>query len=127
MSFRGVDIVNINFNVLHKKSEKLKINMNCIPKVFFPKNNDKQFNIVMDVEISEKDAFTLSLRAIGNFELDRTLTIEMKKKFVNVNAPAIMFPYVRSFVSTLTANVGNVVGTLTIPTRLFKGVLEEIK
>jgi len=38
-----------------------------------------------------------------------------------------MFPYIRSFISTLTANLGSVVGTLVIPTQFFKGELEVIK
>ena len=37
-----------------------------------------------------------------------------------------MFPYIRSFISTLTANLGNVTGPLTIPIQFFNGVLEEI-
>lgn len=37
-----------------------------------------------------------------------------------------MFPYIRSFITTLTANLGDVTGTLTIPTQFFKGELKEI-
>ncbi len=37
-----------------------------------------------------------------------------------------MFPYVRAFVTTLTSNLGNVTGSLTIPTQFFHGELPEI-
>ena len=47
----------------------------------------------------------------------------LRSTFINTNAPAIMFPYIRSFISTLTSNVGNVTGTLNIPPQFFKGNL----
>jgi len=51
----------------------------------------------------------------------------LKKVFVNINAPAIMFPYVRAFITTLTTNLGNVTSPLIIPTQFFKGELEEVQ
>lgn len=68
----------------------------------------------------------LFIVALGTFELKGDFDEKTKKSFVNINAPAIMFPYLRSFISTLTSNLGNVTGTLTIPTQFFKGELEEI-
>ena len=37
-----------------------------------------------------------------------------------------MFPYVRAFITTLISNLGNVTGTLVIPTQFFQGDLPEI-
>jgi len=36
-----------------------------------------------------------------------------------------MFPYVRSFITTLTSNLGDVTGSLVIPTQFFQGDLPE--
>lgn len=54
------------------------------------------------------------------------LVQNLKKSFVNTNAPAIMFPYVRAFIAMLTSNLGNVTGALNIPPQFFKGDLEEL-
>ncbi len=79
----------------------------------------------MDLELNVEKYFSLTLVAVGTFELDSELDDVLRKGFVNSNAPAIMFPYVRSFISTLTANMGNSVGTIVIPTQLFTRELEE--
>jgi preprotein translocase subunit SecB len=82
----------------------------------------------MEVFIHCDKFFDLNLVAIGNFEFDNEFSDEeLKKNFVNANAPAIMFPYVRAFVTTITSNLGNVTGPLTIPTQFFQGELPEIE
>jgi preprotein translocase subunit SecB len=129
LRFIGVDILNVQFNS-HMPAgsvEKMDIQVDCTPRVFFPKDNANIFHIVMDLELNSEIFFELSLRAVGTFELNYEITDELKKTFINVNAPAIMFPYVRSFVTTLTSNMGQVVGTLVMPTQFFNGILEELK
>jgi preprotein translocase subunit SecB len=127
LTFLGVDILNVNFNAIAPREGEVKINIDCKPKVFYPLDNKSFFKIVMDIELKDDRYFELAIRAVGTFELESELNEELRKIFVNSNAPAIMFPYIRSFISTLTANMGNVVGTLVIPTQFFKGDLEEIK
>jgi preprotein translocase subunit SecB len=80
----------------------------------------------MDIKIVDARYFELSLRAVGKFEVSEELTEELKKTFINSNSPAIMFPYVRAFVTTLTSNLGKTIGTLWLPTQFFTGNLEEI-
>ncbi len=50
---------------------------------------------------------------------------EKKKNFINANAPAIMFPYIRAFVTTLTSNIGLGMAPIVIPPHFFKGALED--
>lgn len=126
LSFKGVDIVNVNFESLKFPDEILNITLRCIPKVNFPPETKNQFQIVMDIEIIDDRYFKLFLKAIGKFEVSEDLTEEIKKQFINTNAPAIMFPYIRAFVTTLTSNLGKTIGTLWLPAQFFKGDLEEI-
>ena len=107
--------------------EKKNINVNCVPKVFFPNESSSLFHVIMDLDLNSEKLFDLSLRAVGTFELNQRITDELKQTFINVNAPAIMFPYVRSFITTLTANMGQAVGPLVMPTQFFHGTLEELK
>jgi preprotein translocase subunit SecB len=127
LTFHGVDILNVNFIAIAPREGELKIDIKSEPKVFYPADDSNVFKIIMDIELKDERFFELALRAVGTFELESDLNDDLRKVFVNSNAPAIMFPYIRSFISTLTANMGNVTGTLVIPTQFFKGELEEIK
>jgi preprotein translocase subunit SecB len=127
LKFHGVEFINVNFNTTTPRSGELSINIECIPKVFYPLDNKNNFRIVMDLHLSGEQCFELKIIAIGSFEIDTEIDADLKKVFVNSNAPAIMFPYVRSFITTLTANLGSYVGALVIPTQFFKGEMEEIK
>lgn len=57
--------------------------------------------------ISDKDkALNIDVITIGTFEFDKDLPEEMKANFFKVNAPAILFPYIRAHVTTLTSLSG---------------------
>jgi preprotein translocase subunit SecB len=43
---------------------------------------------------------------------------------MNINAPAIMFPYIRAFISNLTSNLGNIIQTITLPPYFFGKEIE---
>ena len=128
LKFHGVDfpVVNFQSEKVSSKIEDLDIKMNFNPKVHYPKDHPTFFRIVQEINLESDKNFSLFIVAVGTFEIGESTDSETKKSFVNLNAPAIMFPYVRSFISTLTGNLGNVIGTLTIPPQLFQGNLEEI-
>lgn len=127
LQFHGVDIVNVNFSSTDIYNGKSEIDLKVEPSVFYPSDNDKIFKIFMEVKLSCDKYFELFVVGIGNFELEFAIEDkDLKKIFVNSNAPAIMFPYMRSFISTLTSNIGHVTGPLVIPTQFFRGDLQEI-
>lgn len=121
LSFQGVDIVNVIFEAKAPRGKQIDVDIECEPVIFLNKKKRGTFSIVMDVKIFNKSYFSLSLRAIGKFKLSEDVTEDIKAKFLTANAPAIMFPYIRSFITTFTANLGDVVGTLTIPPQFFTG------
>ncbi|MBK8112355.1 MAG: protein-export chaperone SecB [Saprospiraceae bacterium] len=82
--------------------------------------------IVMEVNLNVENIFNLSLLAIGEFRHSEAIDEKMKLNFVNTNAPAIVFPYVRSYISTLTSLSGSQISTIILPPQIFKGQLEEI-
>jgi len=128
LAFHGVDILNVNFNAVAPRTEKeMQIDINYEPKVYYPVDSKQDFKIIVNIELSAENVFSLSLTAIGNFQLSNDIDGKLKETFINANAPAIMFPYIRSFISTFTSNLGNTVGTIIIPTQFFKGNLEEYK
>ena len=121
LSFYGVDITNVAFDAKAPRGKEMNVNVVCNPVIFLNKKKKDIFNIIMEVKVENEAYFELSLRAIGKFKLTAEITEEIKKKFLTANAPAIMFPYIRSFIAMFTANLGNVVGTLTIPPQFFSG------
>lgn len=87
----------------------------------------KEFSVVIVIELhSEKEKFHIKVEAIGDFIADGEIDDEfMKGPFVNVNAPAIIYPYVRSFISNLTLNGGY--NPLILPTVNFVALAEQKK
>lgn len=124
--FHGVNILKVDFSSTAPRGKNVKININCIPKVYYPKDKPHLFNIIMDVTLECPGCFDLRVLGVGNFELTTDITDEIKKTFVNSNSVAIMFPYIRAFITTFTANLGNTTSALTIPTQFFKGEVEEV-
>jgi preprotein translocase subunit SecB len=126
LRFQGVDFIHIKFSTERQYDGSNSIDLNIEPKVFYPEDSNLIFKIFMDVSVHCEGFFNLNLVGIGTFEFDKEFEDDkLKKTFVNANAPAIMFPYVRSFVTTLTTNLGNVTGPLVIPTQFFQGDLPE--
>lgn len=127
LMFHGVDFINIKFDANKQYDNEAEIDLNIEPKVFYPKDQGNFFKIFMEVSIECNDFFSLNLVGIGNFEFNKDFDDkELKKTFINANAPAIMFPYVRSFITNLTSNLGNVTGAIVIPTQFFQGDLSEL-
>lgn len=129
LKFHGVDfpVINLKSDNPFVQSPDNIINLIITPKVFYPKNQPDLFKIVQQINLSCENYFELSIVSVGTFELKADVDVNLKKSFVNNNAPAIMFPYLRAFISTLTSNIGNVTSPLIIPTQFFKGELEEIQ
>lgn len=50
--------------------------------------------------------FTIKVSIIGYFKFEDNLSDEIKKNLINVNAVAILYPYLRMLISNITANGG---------------------
>lgn len=126
LKFVSVDFPVVNFHSDRQLTESQGIDISIEPKVFFPKEHSNHFKIIQEVNVSVADTFNLFILAIGSFELNEVSDEKLKSNFVNINAPAIMFPYIRAFISTLTSNLGNVTGTLNIPPQFFTGEIKQV-
>lgn len=123
LEFISVDFPIVNLNSQKQYLGEDEINFNIEPRVYFPKEAPNQFKIIQEVELSVPDNFNISIIAVGSFEIKNVEDEKIRHNIININAPAIMFPYIRSFISTFTSNLGSVTGTLTIPPQFFKGEL----
>jgi len=127
LRFLGVDFPQVNFTCQNSFNGEAKIIIDITPRVYLSRKDTSHFKIVKDVKLLCEGYFELELVAIGHFELHNVGSEEVRNDLINVNAPAIMFPYIRSFISTFTSNLGNVTGTLNIPPRFFDGDLPIIE
>ncbi|MEO6830712.1 MAG: protein-export chaperone SecB [Chitinophagaceae bacterium] len=126
LGFLGFDILRVDFKSIAPLNDDAETEMSVTAKVFYPENSEANFSILMNVEISFEESFNLSVQGVGNFVVrGEEIDSEIRGGFVNANAPAIIFPYMRAFIATLTANCGKSTSLLTIPTQFFKGDLEE--
>lgn len=69
--------------------------------------SDSLFKLDMYVNISdEKGNMNISTKIEGLFEFDSDLDETQKNNFFDINAPAILYPYVRAYISSLTSLSG---------------------
>ena len=50
----------------------------------------------------ENKAFNIEIKAIANYVFENGIELEKLNNFFYINAPALLFPYIRAFISTLT-------------------------
>jgi len=73
------------------------------------------FNLYLGILISDKEKqFIVDIEIVGFFKYENIDNDDIRDNYFYINAPAILFPYVRAYVSTLTALSGY--ETITMPT-----------
>tara|TARA_R110002050_G_scaffold300768_1_gene472373 strand:+ start:4731 stop:5150 length:420 start_codon:yes stop_codon:yes gene_type:complete len=81
------------------------IDINIEPKgIIFQEK--KIFEIQLLILLKSEDGLEVSVKMIGFFEFKDVLQTENIGNYFYVNAPAIIFPYLRSYISALTALSG---------------------
>ncbi|EKF9400107.1 protein-export chaperone SecB [Vibrio cholerae] len=92
----------------------------------YPDKELKFFVVKFDIEVKSEHGYELQLGYVAEFETDEDVSTEFKNsQFPIVNAPAIAYPYLRSFVSLLTLNSGY--ETLVLPTVNFQAMAQKAK
>lgn len=75
--------------------------------VFYPENESNKFCIIFDLHIKHPGDFELKTKYVSVFSTSENIDEEFKNSaFTKINAPAIAFPFMRSFVATITLNAG---------------------
>lgn len=131
MSTEKAPIQFLNFivkesHIVFNKTADFKIDINFNPKgtVFKSLN---QFKLQLFIDIKDvDDNFNINLvtDSIFSYPEDADVNSYMQSFFV-INAPAIIFPYIRAYISSLTALSG--MPTLNLPTLNLSHVGETLK
>lgn len=112
------------------KSDELpddEYNINISPSGI--KSKDR-FDLTLNIEIKDKkEVVNIDITVIGIFYFRENINVEMLPHYFAVNAPAILFPYIRAYISLLTSLSG--IATVLLPTlnlsSLGKELLKNIK
>jgi preprotein translocase subunit SecB len=129
LKFDGVQIIDVQFQAISGKPFNVEtgVKFSIIPNVYYDQENKKRFTLVMDARLVSEDIFQLFFVALGHFEfVDQDIDSIIKKNMVETSAPAIMFPYLRAFVTTFTASLGSLPKPLIIPPQFFQGDIPEL-
>ena len=104
------------------KSSK-KQSFNLAVGYSFPDNSEGEFGIGFLIHIKET-AFRIDLEMLFLFHFDQEIDEAFQQSsFVKINAPAIAYPYVRSYISNLTLQSG--LNPIILPTVNFVKFAEE--
>jgi preprotein translocase subunit SecB len=95
------------FNV-EPVTTKQELNIQLHISNSFSDENKRAFYILFDIALNDKSTeFQLAIKAVAHFTAQEDIEADFKhSSFITVNAPAIAFPYIRTFISNFTLNSG---------------------
>ena len=111
--FKGFNIIR---SLIERKDIKpsKKLALSFDPKGIIDKR-ESSFQLHLSVKIEDENkAINIEIQAIANFAFAETIETEFLENFFYINAPALLFPYLRAYISTLTNLSG--FETITLPT-----------
>ena len=105
------------YNNEHFEDAPVEIDFKISRDIEYMDDEDNTFLVTLNSKIFENPEdnnypFNMDISLTGLFQLDRS-DAEDREKFAEINAIAILFPYLRSIVSTYTANAN--VSPLILP------------
>ena len=105
---KGTLVKSINFE--YKKDiteeDQLDTSVKIRKEPIFKEGIDNEYVIFFNGSF-ENEIFDLKIEFVAIFGTSEAIDDSFKKStFVKINSPAIAFPYLRSFISTLTLNAG---------------------
>lgn len=106
--FKSYKIVDASIHLDPNADINENMNVEVTPQSFVLEK-ELIYKLQMDVKVSNTlNQFSVFVSIIGTFEFDSDLVEEAKTRFFKINAPAILFPYIRAYISTLTSLSGMV-------------------
>jgi preprotein translocase subunit SecB len=91
----------------YEDNNNISLNVTVNKKVFFDEDDTKQFKVTIEVLANTNTGVKVRVLCVGVFSVDGEIDEEFKNSdFVNLNAPAILYPFVRSFITNISTNSG---------------------
>lgn len=110
--------------IVINSSQNLDLSIKFNPSGFLDKKNST-FKLLLDIIISEKNnELNIEVSSEGTFSYN-DLNDESLNNFLYLNAPAILFPYLRAYITSLTALSG--VSPIVLPTLNLSGLKNDLE
>lgn len=86
----------------------------------------KTFKLLLDVNVTDENkSFDVKIKTLGVFEFKEKQMGNKLDNYFLVNAPAIIFPYIRSYISALTSLSG--IKTINLPLMNLTSLIDKLK
>lgn len=103
-SLQGIQIKESSFSQTEAYGNEFKINTEASGVVHAA---NRTFQLHLHVRVyDENERFEARVHQVGNFVFDQDLTEDVLTNYFLYNAPAMLFPFVRSYIAALTALSG---------------------
>ena len=122
--FDGFKIIKSSFEMSDISGDiSFKIGFDPSGKILSESN---KFELKLNVLIEdEKNLFRIEIESIGGFTFDSNIKHETLSKMFYINAPAILFPYIRAYITTLSTLSG--LQPIIIPTLNLSNLGKELE
>lgn len=122
--FRGYRITEATMHIAADRKVDQQLNVS-FPGIRY-NTQDHTYTLILGVTVTNEDkSLDISVEMVGFFEFDRDLSQKEKDCFFSANAPAIMFPYIRAYISTVTGTAG--IEPIILPTINFAEALRKVE
>ena len=102
-----------------------KLSLGFVPKGFINKN-DSNFQLQLGVKIEDENkSFKIEIESVANYSFENKEGLDKLDNLFYVNAPALLFPYIRAYISTLTNLSG--FEPINLPTLNMLGLGDDLK
>lgn len=122
--FKGYRVIKSEMHIA--ESGEIDRNLNITFSGIRMTEHKSEYTINLGVSVINSDqSMDIRLEMQGFFEFNNNLSQKKKELFFTASAPAIMFPYLRAHISTITALSG--IEPLVLPTINFAEGLKKVE
>lgn len=123
-SFEGYIIKDAKLHLTNNERSKT-INFNFAPSGTIDKNK-KTFTLELNTWVyDETKSFEINIVTSATFKYIEDDSGNIEMKYLLLNAPAIVFPYIRAYIANLSALSG--ISTILLPTINMAGLADNLK
>jgi preprotein translocase subunit SecB len=124
-AFKFDNFIVVESHIIQNPIKQGKASINIEPVgVLDP--DGKTFKLLLDVNVTDENkSFDIKIKTLGVFEFKEKQMGNKLDNYFLVNAPAIIFPYIRSYISALTSLSG--IKTINLPLMNLTSLIDKLK
>src|ERR1700679_1942408 len=101
-SFKLTQFIVKEFNITREAVKQGKVEFGLKPSGVID-DNSKIFKLILEVSCKDTTgSFNINLTAFGFFEFKDEKSADTLSNYFYINAPALIFPYIRAYISSVT-------------------------